>query len=153
MTLRRAFEGLFVVVAILVGTTASAFAHAGHSHTQHAAAIATSSDATITPTITYSSEPVVALIWSAGDPRADRALSLDASGKANTHPDGPPCTPGACGCQGASMCGMGGHCCASMMPDSMHWTRDSRDHMRFHLARLGWVYPDIYFGLDRPPKV
>lgn len=137
------------MVAVLVGTAASAFAHAGHSHAQHAAAITESPTAT---TIASSSEPVAAMIANSGDTRVDKTLSGDASAKANSHPDGPPCTPGACCCQGASMCGIGGHCCASMMPESMHWTRDSRDHMRYHLARLGWIYPDIYFGLDRPPK-
>jgi hypothetical protein len=154
VNVRRVLEGLIVVVALFVGTTASAFAHAGHSHAQPASvAMPASVISTTTPTtVVQKSSDVIPLFATLGGARADMAHPGDPLAIGTQRPENAPCTPGTCGCQGASMCGTGGHCCASMMPESMHWAPDYRDHMRYHLARLGWVYPDVVFGLDRPPK-
>ena len=39
-----------------------------------------------------------------------------------------------------------------MTPDTPSWFSDLSDQTRYHLARLNLVYPDIFIGLDRPPK-
>lgn len=154
MNVRRVLEGLIVVVALFVGTTASAFAHAGHSHAQPAS-VAMSAVALLTTTpsaVVQKAGDVTPLFATLGGPRAEMAPLGDSLAIGTSGHDHAPCTSGTCRCQGASMCGTGGHCCASMIPDSMHWGPDYHDHIRYHVARLGWRYPDVVFGLDRPPK-
>lgn len=153
MSLRLAFKGLIVVVAVMFGTMASAFAHEGHAHAQMSpASIAvTTSGTTATPPAAAQISATTSKLPSSNS-RAP--IDSDQSAKpAPSHSDGAICTAGSCCCQGASSCGMGGHCCASMMPEQSDWTRDLSNHMRYHLARLGWIYPNIIIGLDRPPKV
>lgn len=152
MSLWQAIKGLIVVVAVMFGTTSNAFAHAGHAHGQLSATPSLMSAAlvTVTPKTFTDVSSVVALPLSAA---LDQPMTSGESFQAAAFHSGvAACPPGACCCQGASSCGMGGHCCASMMPDHANWTSDLSDHMRHHLARIGWVYPDIVLGLDRPPK-
>lgn len=153
MNLRLAIKGLIVVVAVMFGTAANAFAHTGHVHAQMtvASAVATASSAATTlPAGAQISATIPKFSFS----KSRAPVDSDQSAKpAPLHTSGAICTSGACCCQGASSCGMSGHCCASMMPGQSDWTHDLSNHMRYHLARLGWVYPDIVIGLDRPPKV
>lgn len=152
MSLWQAIKGLIVVVAVMFGTTSTAFAHAGHAHGQLSATPSLMSAVlvTVTPkTFTDVSAVEARPLSAALDQRMTSGQSIQA---ASFHSGVAGCPPGACCCQGASSCGMGGHCCVSMMPDSANWTSDLSDHLRYHLARLGGVYPDIVIGLDRPPK-
>lgn len=152
MSLWQAIKGLIVVVAVMFGTTSNAFAHAGHAHAQSSSNptfISAALVASPMKAVTEMSAVVARLLSIALDQPTTSSPSMQA---AAYHSGIAACPPGACCCQGASSCGMGGHCCASMMPDHANWTSDLSDHMRYHLARLGWVYPDIVIGLDRPPK-
>jgi hypothetical protein len=153
VSLKLAFKGLIVVVAVMFGTMANAFAHGGHDHAGMAPAssMVTASGATASLPVAAQISVTISKLTSSNS----RALiDSDQSAKPPpSHSDGAICTSGACCCQGASSCGMSGHCCASTIPSQSDWTRDLSNHMRYHLARLGWVYPDIIIGLDRPPKV
>lgn len=152
MSLWQAFKGLIVVVAVMFGTTSTAFAHAGHAHAQSSATPTVISAALVTvmpKTFAGISAVVARPSFSALDQPMTSGQFIQA---AAFHSGVKGCPPGACCCQGASSCGMGGHCCSSMMPDHTNWTSDLSNHTRYHLARLGWVYPDIVIGLDRPPK-
>lgn len=151
MSLRQAIKGFIVVVAVMFGTT-SAFAHAGHVHGQSPASASVNAAVAVT-TVTPSITEISAALARPSSTRLDEPrTSVQSMKSALFHSDVAVCLPGACCCQGASSCGMGGHCCASMMPDHVLWTTDLNNHMRYHQARLGWVYPDIVIGLDRPPK-
>lgn len=150
MGLSQAIKGFIVVIAVFFGITSNAFAHAGHAHGQILAG-----------RVASTTGPAVLMI------RAD--VSSTASSKRSSiqlhlrdfdllaqpepaHTKGTICQLGACCCQTSSSCGMGAHCCASMMPDQANWTSDLSNHVRYHMARLGWAYPDIVNCLDRPPK-
>lgn len=152
MGLRQAIKALIIVVAVIFGITSNAFAHAGHTHAQSptAANVATPAWVTVSP---GSFAEISGVVAGPSSIQSDEPMT---SGQyiqsAAFHSGVAVCPPGACCCQGASSCGMGGHCCTSLMPDHTNWTSDLSDHMRYHLARLGWVYPDIVIGLDRPPK-
>jgi hypothetical protein len=151
VSLRLVAQGLLVVVAILFGTAANAFAHAGHADALENATVAISDRVIAPPTGVGAAGDYVAHSLAK---YANSAGDYDQSAHSLPQPENEAaCMPGACCCQGASSCGMGGHCCASMMSsESIGWAQDFSNHMRFHLARLGSVFPDIVFGLDRPPK-
>lgn len=151
MRLSQAIKGLIVVVAVIFGTAASASAHAGHDHAQ------------LSATYTLESSRLASAASQAGGKYSGvtvRRISTKVNAPAgagqsvqtvSNRSGGAACAPGACCCQGASSCGMGGHC-PSMLPDTSDWINDLSHHKRYHLARMGWVYPDITTGLDRPPK-
>lgn len=154
MSLWQAIKGLIVVVAVMFGTMSTAFAHAGHLHAQSAASatptVISAALVTVMPKTFTGIFAVVARPLSAA---LDQPMTSGQTIQAAAFDSGlVGCPPGVCCCQGASSCGMGGHCCSSMVPDHANWTSDLSDHTRYHLARLGWVYPDIVIGLDRPPK-
>lgn len=151
MSLRQAIKGLIVVVAVMFGASASAFAHAGHAHAQLPATSGAESTnySSATPEITIEFSGVFAPSLPT---RSNAPVSSAELIQSSALPTGSAaCPPGACCCQGASMCGMSGHCCTSMMPDD-DWAKDLSNHMRYHLPRISSVYPDIAIGLDRPPK-
>lgn len=152
MSLRQAIKGLIVVVAIMFGTSVSAFAHAGHVHAQSPASVSMTSSVVFTAATPSDTEISAVVARPSPTPLDQPTTSGQSIQTAAFHSGVAGCPPGACCCRGASSCGMGGHCCASMMPDHANWTSDLSDHMRYHLARLGWVYPDVVIGLDRPPK-
>ncbi len=151
MSLRQAIKGLIVVVAVMFGTAASAFAHAGHAHAQ----MSTGSSVESTGFASAVQQAVEKISGAVAQPSSTNSNVPIGAGQsvqsAAFHSGVSVCPPGACCCQGASSCSMGGHCC-SMMPDPAQWPNDLSNHMRYHLARLGWVYPDVVIGLDRPPK-
>ena len=151
MSLSQAIKGLIVVVAVVFGTSANAYAHAGHEHAQAAndTWITTANADAVSPQANLDEagkHAVTSLAKTIGSVSTGYSVQ-----SASFRTDGATCPPGACCCRGASSCGMGGHCCASM-PSTASWMNDLSNHMRYHLARLGWVYPDIVTGLDRPPK-
>ena len=151
MSLRQAIKGLIVLVAVVFGTSINAFAHAGHEHapSANAAWIASANADEVAPQANLDEagkQALTSLAKTNGSQSTGHKLQ-----SASFRTNGATCPPGACCCQGASSCGMGGHCCASM-PSTASWMNDLSNHMRYHLARLGWVYPDIVTGLDRPPK-
>ena len=155
MSLRQAIKGLIVVAAVMFGASASAFAHAGHPHAQSSAspAIPALTSAVSGPVAPQSVADISGAVARSSSTQLDEPGTSERSFRsAGFHTEGTACPPGACCCQGASTCSMGSHCCTSMMPDHASWASDLSDHMRYHLARLGWVYPDIVIGLDRPPK-
>jgi hypothetical protein len=153
VSLRQALKGLIVVVAVMLGTTTSVFAHAGHGHAQFSASFSTR----VSANPEMSAPTALAKTFAATAHLASvKQVALNDTGETlqvETFRSGMvTCPPGVCCCQGASSCGMGSHCCASMMLVPVKWTNDFSNHMRYHLARLGWVYPDVVIGLDRPPK-
>jgi hypothetical protein len=152
VSLTKAIKGLIVVVAVMFGASSNAFAHAGHADAQPPASAIVASPAWVKVT----PQSVVEISGVVARPSSIQSDEPVSSGPciqtAAFHSGVAVCPPGACCCQGASSCGMGGHCCTSLMHDHANWTSDLSDHMRYHLARLGWVYPDIVIGLDRPPK-
>lgn len=147
MRLWQAVQALVVLVAASIGAPELAFAHAGHAHTnleQTNTAVPIASSALGSDRL----KPVAQV------QHVDRYAKETAGSSVSniSSNDGVPCMLGACCCQGASHCGTGGHCCASLMPDMSRWLPNIVDHKRFHLARLGWTYPELLFGLERPPK-
>lgn len=145
MRLWQAVQALVVLVAVSIGAPDLAFAHAGHAH-QNLDQTNTAAP-TASPALNCQQFKPVSQVQ-----RVDRVVkTTTATSVSNTSDGGIPCMLGACCCQGASHCGTGGHCCASM-PQMGAWLPNFSDHMRFHLARLGWSYPELLFGLDRPPK-
>lgn len=146
MRLWQAVQALVVLVAVFIGAPDLAFAHAGHAHQSYLQTNTTAPTASAALGSQQSKQ--VSQVQ-----RVDRDLKTAAADAVqNVSSDSSiPCMPGVCCCQGASHCGTGGHCCASM-PQMGAWFPDFSDHMRFHLARLGWTYPELLFGLDRPPK-
>lgn len=139
------------MVAVMFGAT-NAFAHAGHVHTQSPASASVNAAATLTTVTPHITEISAALARPSSNRLDGPGTYIQSMQSAPFHSDVAVCLPGACCCQGASSCGMGGNCCTSMMPDHVLWTTDLSNQMRYHQARLGWVYPDIVIGLDRPPK-
>ncbi len=157
MSLAQAVRAIVVLVAVLFGAPANALAHAGHEHAS-LSPVATSllSDAWQPVGSTGGRQLVVSSIVDASRTPNFAPLAIDTSlavsAVSKSPSDQTRCPPGACCCQGASSCGMGGHCCASTASSSEKWFGDLSNHVRYHLARLGWAYPEMIFGLDRPPK-
>ena len=153
MSLRLAIKGFIVVVAVMFGTMANAFAHGGHAHAQMSptSVVAATRGAPVTAP---AEAQISAAILKVSSTKTHAPVDLDQAAKpARSHPDGAICATGACCCQGASSCGAGGHCGASALPGQSDWTHNLGNHMRYYLARLGRVLPDVVIGLDRPPKV
>lgn len=148
MSLKQAVWGLIVMAAVLFGSIANASAHAGHgsahsaamsaAHWSVAARNTASAGMSVHAPSVASTKPVGATTWIKSAP-GDSGGDVCPSGT-------------CCCCQAQSSCGMGGHCCSSMTPDTPSWFSDLSDQTRYHLARLNLVYPDIFIGLDRPPK-
>lgn len=142
----RTIKVVVVLLALMAGLPTIAFAHSGH---EHAAPVAASS-----------SEPYSAITATHGKSQTAKPLSRAAESE-NTGQGGLAfenlssgrsivlCTPGSCCCQGASSCGSG-HCCSFT---AQAYGVNQREDKSFRLALLGWHYPDLIFGLDRPPKV
>ena len=133
MSLKQAIKGLIVVIAVIFGITSNAFAHAGHAHKQSppSADLLSAAWVKVTPQSVIISGVVARPSSILSDEPVTSGPSIQT---AAFHSGVAICLPGACCCQGASSCGMGGHCCASMMPDHAMWTSDLSNHMRYHLA-------------------
>lgn len=151
MSLRLAINGLIVLVAVLFGTMTSAVAHVGHSRALSPAAVTV--HATPSVSIPQAIAERSGAIVKTSEPRALDVTEVGVSAQTNpSHLGGTGCLPGACGCQGGeSSCGMSGHCCSSLPPQS-GWTHDLSIQLRYQLAGSDFNTPDIVTGLDRPPK-
>lgn len=157
MSLFRAIAALAVLVAVIFGGPASAHAHAGHVHAsvpsietarllapQNPLRAVTTADAEkLTSSLAAKSSPQKLL---------DIATGTDASVTSDQSHRSTDCIPGACCCQGLSSCGMAGHCCAGALPQAHSWWTGNKRQARFQMPAQGLIYPDIIFGLDRPPK-
>ncbi|MBX9683193.1 MAG: hypothetical protein K2X41_05335 [Hyphomicrobium sp.] len=142
MSAVRTIKVVFVLLVLMVGLPTMAFAHSGHEHTAPVAASSSGSYSAITAAPTKSqragSESPGQINFTFEKPSSGNSIVL--------------CTPGSCCCQGASSCGSG-HCCSFGMNTAHAYGLNQREDKSFRLALLGWPYPDLIFGLDRPPKV
>jgi hypothetical protein len=145
----RTIKVVVVLLALLAGLPTVAFAHSGHAH---AASITTTalgsySSTTTTQMKSQAAKPSSLAIRSINPRHADLAFQNPSSS-----PNTVLCTAGSCCCQGASSCGAG-HCCSLGMNATQAYGVNQGEDKSFRLALLGWPYPDLIFGLDRPPKV
>ncbi|MFN0217383.1 MAG: hypothetical protein ACKVP4_01070 [Hyphomicrobium sp.] len=149
MNVVRTLKVVVVLLALMVGMPTIAFAHSGHAHAASIAATASDSYYSITATQTKSqaAKPLSRAARSDHSRQAGLAFEKPSSGTNIVL-----CTPGSCCCQGASSCGSG-HCCSFGMSTAQAYGLNQRKDQNFRLALLGWPYPDLIFGLDRPPKV
>jgi hypothetical protein len=145
----RTIKVVVALLALMAGLATTAFAHAGHAHTGPTGAPTSASYSPTSDSRTKSQHAVPLL----------RAHSSEKSGLTDFAVENPSsgtiivrCTPGSCCCQGASSCGAG-HCCSLGMTTTQPYGLNQREAKSFQLALLGWPYPDLIFGLDRPPKV
>lgn len=157
MSLLRAIAALAMLVAVIFGGSANAQAHGGHVHVsvpsietarllapQKASRLLTTADAQkLTSTLEALSHSIKPL---------DIAASTDAFVTSDQSHRSTDCIPGACCCQGLSSCGMAGHCCAGALPQAHSWWTGGQRQAHFQMQAYGLIYPDIIFGLDRPPK-
>lgn len=153
MRLRQALQAIVVLAAVFVGVPATAFAHAGHVHASPAPKAATAHSAVQLAVAPSTAQAAFQL--EVQSPSRDHQPISDspASNLTSTPAHGNmPCLPGVCCCHGPSLCGAGSHCCSTLMPQHSAWLPTGVDSMRFRLARLGRDYPEMLFGLDRPPK-
>ena len=157
MSLLRAITALALFMAVVFGGSAIAHAHAGHSHASvpsFETARATAPQKSLRHLATADTEKLKASL-------AAKPVSLslpitnsstDASVTADQTHRTTDCVPGACCCQGVSSCGMAGHCCAGALPQAHTWWSGDQRQTRFRMPAQGLIFPDIIFGLDRPPK-
>jgi hypothetical protein len=150
-------SALAVLVAILFGGTANAHAHAGHVHAsvpniETARLVAPQGPSRVI--IPADAEKLKASLAAKSSPIgtlgvATSKVAYVTSDQSHRSTD---CIPGACCCQGLSSCGMAGHCCAGALPQAQSWWSGDQRQARFRMPAHGLIYPDIIFGLDRPPK-
>ena len=145
MIVVRTIKVVVVLLALLAGLPTMAFAHSGHTHTASVTATASGPYPSITATQTKSQ--AVTPLRSVNPRHTDLAFQ-----KSSSSPNIVLCTAGSCCCQGASSCSAG-HCCSLGMNATQAYGVNQREDKSFRLALLGWPYPDLIFGLDRPPKV
>lgn len=145
----RTIKVVVVLLALMTGLPTMAFAHYGHEHAAPVAASASRFYSAITATQTKSqaAKPVLRAERSESLRQADFAFETPSSGTSIVL-----CTPGSCCCQGASSCGSG-HCGSIGVTTAQAYGVNQREDKSFRLALLNWPYPDLIFGLDRPPKV
>jgi len=144
----RTIKVVVVLLALMAGLPTMAFAHAGQEHPAPLAASPSGSYSAIASTQTKSqvAMPVSRVERSKSTRQANFAFETPSSGTSIVL-----CTPGSCCCQGASSCGSG-HCGSIGMTTAQAYGVNQREDKRFRLALLNWPYPDLIFGLDRPPK-
>ena len=149
MKFMRTIKVVVVLLALMAGLPTIAFAHSGHEHAAPVAASSSGPYSAITATHAKSqtARPLSRAARSEDTGQGGLAFEKISSGKSIVL-----CTPGSCCCQGASSCGSG-HCCSLGMTTAQAYGVDQREDKSFRLALLGWPYPDLIFGLDRPPKV
>lgn len=156
MGLIRAFGTLIIMFAVLLGGSAVAHAHAGHTHKaiSHAQPVSVSAKAVWSGAAlglsgverhSQKTAPSVSQV------NVDQIRLLAAS--SDSPHDSGACIPGACCCQGISSCGMAGHCCAGALPQGASAWAQNKRNLRTPLPKLTFHYSDVVFGLDRPPKV
>lgn len=157
MSLFRAIAALAVLVAVIFGGPANAHAHAGHVHAsvpsmETARLLAPQGPSRLLTTA--EAEKLSSSLAAKSIPLRlpDVATSTDASVTSDQSHRSTDCIPGACCCQGLSSCGMAGHCCAGALPQAHTWWTGDQRQARFRMPAQGLIYPDIIFGLDRPPK-
>jgi hypothetical protein len=157
VSLFRAIAALAVLVAIIFGGPANAHAHAGHVHAsvpsietarllapQGSSRVVTTADAEKLKAF-FAAKPI-SLSLPITNSSTDASVTADQTHRSTD------CIPGACCCQGLSSCGMAGHCCAGALPQAHTWWSGDQRQARFQMPAQGLIYPDIIFGLDRPPK-
>ena len=149
MSAVRTMKVVVVLLALMAGLPTMAFAHSGHKHTAPVAASPSGSYSAITATQTKSqnAKPLSRAVRSENPGQGGLAFEKPSSDKSIVL-----CTPGACCCQGASSCSSG-HCCSFGLPNTHAYGMSQREDKSTRLALLDWPYPDLIFGLDRPPKV
>ncbi len=150
MNVARTIKVVFLLLVLMAGLPTMALAHYGHEHAAPVAASASRAYAAITATQTKSQgdKPVILRVERSEGPRqAEFAFETPSSGTKIVL-----CTPGSCCCQGASSCGSG-HCGSIGMTTAQAYGVNQRVDNSLRLALLNWPYPDLIFGLDRPPKV
>lgn len=157
MSLLRAIAALGILIAIVFSGSANAHAHAGHVHASVASSDNTRLLAPQLPPRSLTAADaenfrtlLAAMSVPLGEPEA--ATSMDVGVTSNHSHSRTDCLPGACGCQGLSSCGMAGHCCAGALPQAHTWWTGDQRQARLRMPDQGWIYPDLAFGLDRPPK-
>ena len=157
MSLFRAIAALAVLVAVIFGGPANAHAHAGHVHVsvpstetvrllapQNPSRLLTTADAEKLKSSLAAKSNTLKF--------SDVSASKDSSITTKQSHRSTDCIPGACCCQGLSSCGMAGHCCAGALPQALSWWSGNERQAQFRMPAQGWIYPDLIFGLDRPPK-
>lgn len=157
MSLFRAIAALAVLVAVIFGGPANAHAHAGHVHAsvptmetvrllapQNPSRLLTTADAKKLKSSHSAKSNILKLL--------DVSASKDSSITTKQSHRSTDCIPGACCCQGVSSCGMAGHCCAGALPQALSWWAGNQRQAQFRMPAKRWIYPDLIFGLDRPPK-
>ena len=149
MSAVRTMKVVVVLLALMAGLPTMAFAHSGHEDTAPVAASPSGSYSAITATHTKSqnAKPLSRAVRSENLGQGGLAFENPSSGKSIGL-----CTPGTCCCQGASSCSSG-HCCSFGLPNTHAYGMSQREDKSSRLALLDWLYPDLIFGLDRPPKV
>ncbi len=150
MPLMRTLKAIVVLVALMIGLPAVSFAHEGHAHVS--VGVSATPPAYLTgdtkSEFRTSINLKAHLIAAAKTPSSsEAALQAPAYGQKLIL-----CTPGSCCCQGASSYGSG-HCCSFGMTTALDRGVNVRKEKSFRLDLLGWPYPDLIFGFDRPPKV
>ncbi len=157
MSLLRAITALTILIAGVFGGSANARAHEGHAHasvpsfeTARSIAPPKSSGQLTTADAEKMKASFAATPMSLSPPITDS--TTDASVTADQTHRTTDCVPGACCCLGVSSCGMAGHCCAGALPQTHTWWTGDQCQARFRMPAQGLIYPDIIFGLDRPPK-
>lgn len=157
MSLLRAITAFVVLVAVVVGGSASARAHAGHVHAstpslQKIGALNAENGSRILAAADIQTFKAPVGPSFSKFSVSETVATMDAGVTGNESHRSTDCLPGACCCQGLSSCGMAGHCCAGALPHAHAWWDGEPKDARIRMADQGWIYLHIIFGLDRPPK-
>lgn len=157
VSLLRAITVIAVLISIVFGGSESARADAGHVHAsapgiEAARLLAQKGLSRLTPAANAEAmQSFLAPLSLARNlldigTRTDATFTLDQSHRTTD------CASGACCPQGASSCGMAGHCCAGALPQAHTWWSGNHRPARFRMPAQDLIYQDISFDLDRPPK-
>ncbi len=149
MNVMRTIKVVVVLLALLVGLPTLAFAHAGHEHGQSVGQPSSDVYPLGAETRTQAQHKKASTHFTSSSNHEMTAQSLVSFSSDQRTAR---CTPGTCCCQGASSCSSG-HCCSFGLLSTHAYGMSQREDKNARLALLNWPYPDIIFGLDRPPKV
>ena len=149
MSVVRTIKVVVVLLALMAGLPTMAFAHSGHEHRQNVGQPSTGFYPASAVTLPQALHKKASTHFTSSSSHELTARSFVSFSSDQSIPR---CTPGACCCQGASSCSSG-HCCPFGLPSTHTYGLSQREDKSARLALLDWPYPDLIFGLDRPPKV
>jgi hypothetical protein len=138
-----------VLLALMAGLPTMAFAHSGHQRGQSVAQPSSVYYAVSSAILTQAQHKKTSSHFTSTSnyELTGHVFESSSSGQSTGR-----CAPGTCCCQGASSCSSG-HCCSFGLPNTHAYGMSQREDKSARLALLDWPYPDLIFGLDRPPKV